>query len=442
MPDDTMPMPDDLPLSPAIDFDIGMDGRRLKAALVMSTLWTIIFAIHATHSWWLVALAALIITPHAFKLLTVQPPGAPPISETLPAISLVVSAQNEAAVVEQLVMNLCQLNYPADLYEVWIIDDRSTDHTPEILDELALAYPQLRVLHRTSGAGGKSGALNQVLPLTKGELIGVFDADAQVDPNFLPQVAGYFQNPKLGALQLRKTVVNADTNWLTAGQAIEMSLDAYLQQQRIAVGGIGELRGNGQFVRRQALSDCGGWNEETITDDLDLTMRLHVNGWDIGLANTPTVLEEGVTTLTALWHQRNRWAEGGFQRYLDYWRLLTIGSGDVPDRLVGKRWDLIVLAMMQYLLPSAVLPDFCAAIVFQQLPLLGPLTAIGLVLQIVGILVGLRRAGQAPTIGKLLLGLTYMLHWMVAMPAVTLRMAFRAKQLKWVKTQRQGDLAA
>jgi 1,2-diacylglycerol 3-beta-glucosyltransferase len=436
MPDDTMPMSDDRSLLPAINFDMGMDGRRLKAAVVMFILWATIFGIHALHAWWIVGVAALVISPHAWRLLTAQPPAAPSIPEALPTISLVVSAQNEAAVVEQLVKNICQLDYPTDLYEVWVIDDRSTDRTPQLLDELALQYPQLRVLHRTSGTGGKSGALNQVLPLTKGELIGVFDADAQVSLDCLSQVAGYFQRPQLGALQLRKSVVNASTNWLTAGQSIEMSLDAYLQQQRIASGGIGELRGNGQFVRRQAIEECGGWNEETITDDLDLTMRLHINGWDIDLANTPTVLEEGVTSLLALWHQRNRWAEGGFQRYLDYWRLLT------TERLGDKTWDVIVLAMMQYLLPSAVLPDFCAAVVFQQMPLLGPLTAIGLVLQIVGILVGLHRAGETANIRQLLLGLIYMLHWMVVMPAVTLRMAFQAKQLKWVKTPRQADESA
>jgi 1,2-diacylglycerol 3-beta-glucosyltransferase len=79
-------------------------------------------------------------------------------------------------------------------------------------------------------------------------------------------------------------------------------------------------------------------------------------------------------------------------------------------------------------------------VIFRQLPLLGPLTAIGLLLQTVGIAVGLRRSGQSG-FSKVLIGLTYMLHWMVVMPAVTLRMAVRPKQLKWVKTLRQADLS-
>jgi 1,2-diacylglycerol 3-beta-glucosyltransferase len=433
MSNNSLPLSEDLSLvSQAIDFSLGMDGRRVKAALVLTTIWVVVFTIHATDAWWIACVAALVLLPHALKLLTAKPVSIPVVTDALPTVSLLVSAQNEESVVAQLAANLCQLDYPPDLYEVWVIDDRSTDRTPQLLDELAQQYPQLRVLHRISGGGGKSGALNQVLPLTKGELVGVFDADAQVEPGFLRLVANYFRRSQVGAIQLRKVVANTDTNWLTQGQSIEMALDAYLQQQRITIGGIGELRGNGQFVRRQALADCGGWNEETITDDLDLTLRLHLKGWDIDLANSPVVLEEGVTSLKALWHQRNRWAEGGYQRYLDYWRLVN------TDRLGGKKWDLVALALMQYLLPSAVLPDFIGAVIWHQLPLLGPLTAIGLLLQTVGIVVGLRRTSQ-PGFGKLWLGLVYMLHWMVVMPAVTLRMSFQPKQLKWVKTLRQAD---
>lgn len=119
----------------------------------------------------------------ALKLVTTKvvpvPVFVPP--QTYPLISLAIAAKNEAAVVADLVHSLCSLDYPPDRYEVWAIDDNSTDRTPEILDELALQYPQLQVLHRTGATtGGKSGALNQVLTLMRGDIIGLFDADAKL----------------------------------------------------------------------------------------------------------------------------------------------------------------------------------------------------------------------------------------------------------------------
>lgn len=156
-------------------------------------------------------------------------------------VSLVVAAKNEEAVIGRLVKNLCRLDYPH--YEVWIIDDNSSDRTPDILRELQKQYPHLNVLRRLPGAGGgKSGALNQVLPLTRGEIIGVFDADATVPPDLLQAVVNRFQVASVGAVQVRKAISNADINWLTQGQAVEMILDAYYQQQRVAWGGMGELR--------------------------------------------------------------------------------------------------------------------------------------------------------------------------------------------------------
>lgn len=88
--------------------------------------------------------------------------------------------------------------------------------------------------------------------MTRGEIIGVFDADATVPQNLLQQVVNRFQVASIGAVQVRKAISNANINLLTQGQAAEMILDAYYQQQRVACGGMGELRGNGQFVRRQA----------------------------------------------------------------------------------------------------------------------------------------------------------------------------------------------
>jgi 1,2-diacylglycerol 3-beta-glucosyltransferase len=418
--------------------DPSPDSRQKKAAILIGAVWAVVLAVHAINGWWLVLGFAGVLAIYALRLVATPSLRVAPHDGEFPNISLIVSAHNEESVVEQLAKNLCQLDYPADRYEVWVIDDRSTDRTPELLDGLAEQYPQLRVLHRTSGGGGKSGALNQVLPLTNGELIGVFDADALVAKDCLRQVPAYFTDARDGALQLRKSILNTDTNWLTAGQSIEMSLDAYLQQQRVAVGGLGELRGNGQFVRRTALEDCGGWNEDTITDDLDLTFRLHLNGWNIAVSTFPTAGEEGVTSLSALWPQRSRWAEGGFQRYLDYWKPILQGQAGT------KTWDLIIFAIMQYLLPAAALPDLVGAAIYHHAPLLLPLTLLGLSIQLWGVIFGSRRVepqiGGLTLLRYLILETGYLLHWIVVIPVVTLRMALRPKQLKWVKTPRQGDL--
>ncbi len=414
-------------------------------------IWIITILLHLI-SWgiWLVWSFTIFAGMQILRYLFTQPDRIPPIlsDEDLanaPQVSLLVAAKNEEAVIGNLVAMLCSLDYPEDKYEIWAIDDRSTDNTPAILDRLAQAYPQLKVVHRAANAGGgKSGALNQVIPKTFGDIIGVFDADAKVTRDLLRKVVPLFNNQDMGAVQVRKAIANSGENFWTKGQAAEMALDSYVQQQRIAVGGIGELRGNGQFVSRAALHSCGGWNEETITDDLDLTIRLHLDNWKIGFLLTPPVLEEGVTKASSLWHQRNRWAEGGYQRYLDYWRYIF----RTPMGF-GKRIDLLCWMLLQYIVPAANVPDGIMAIARHRLPLLSPITALLFTWGFVGIFRGLIRiqtaSGKAIDLPLLLnimrqslLGLVYMVHWQIVMLSVTARMSVRPKRLKWVKTIHEG----
>jgi 1,2-diacylglycerol 3-beta-glucosyltransferase len=448
MTERSLPLTVEDPNLPSIDWSLGMGYRRLKAATIMGILWVGVAALHLISWGYIVAwVVTSIFCLQALKLVATKV-ATPPVlvpPQIYPFISLAIAAKNEAAVITNLVESLCSLNYPADRYEVWAIDDNSTDRTPEILDQLAQQYPQLQVLHRTDrDTGGKSAALNQVLTLMQGEIIGVFDADAQVKPDFLDQVLAYFQTASVGAIQLRKAISNSETNFLTRGQRAEMALDAYLQQQRTSGGGIGELRGNGQFVRRTALTSCDGWNEATITDDLDLTIRLHLTGWDIQLMPYPPVGEEGVTTFKALWHQRNRWAEGGFQRYLDYGR--SIASNRMGTK---KTLDLLSFLSIQYLLPPAGIPDFLMAVWLKHPPLLLPMTAsLGLALPLWATWVGLRRSYQqtdrsinvSTLFAQTAIGSLFILHWLVIMPFAIARMVIFPKRLKWVKTLRQADL--
>jgi 1,2-diacylglycerol 3-beta-glucosyltransferase len=435
-------------------YDQGFEGRRRKAAIALSIIWSGTVALHlfAWGSWFVLGLTTL-MGIHALRVLFARPiPVPPPLTgeniEAYPYVSLLVAAKNEEAVIGALVEDLCNLDYPACRYDLWVIDDNSTDRTSLVLERLTKEYQHLNVVRRAPDAvGGKSGALNQVWSLTKADVIAVFDADAQVPKDLLRRVMPLFEREQVGAVQVRKAIANASTNLWTRGQATEMALDSYFQQQRIALGGIGELRGNGQFVRRAALEQCGGWNEETITDDLDLTIRLHLDQWDVNLLMLPAVGEEGVTNAIGLWHQRNRWAEGGYQRYLDYWRLIA------RNRMgTGKTVDLFMFLITQYVLPTAAVPDFLMAIARNCPPMLVPVTSLTLTFSLIGMFMGLKRsqtkeksshrrrlpsAAFTPLL-QTLFGTFYMLHWLPIIASTTARMAIRPKRLKWVKTIHHG----
>ena len=428
------------------EFFKGYDGRRLKAAIALSSLWLLTAVLHLA-SWGhaFVVGVAVLMGVHALRVMLSRPEDAPAqlpsVSSTddeisfeeWPYVSLLVAAKNEEAVIGDLVASLLRLDYPASRYDLWIIDDNSSDRTSQILDELALQHPTLRVVHRGPEAkGGKSGALNLVWPQTKGDILAVFDADAQVPADLLRQVVPMFENPKTGAVQVRKAIENASTNFWTRGQKAEMALDSYMQERRIAIGGIGELRGNGQFVRQEAIAQCGGWNEETITDDLDLTIQLHLRQWNIGLLFSPAVGEEGVTGAKALWHQRNRWAEGGFQRYLDYWRQLA------KNRLGwNKSIDMADYWIIQYMMPAVVVPDLGIALLLRQMPVFGPIVMLSVAMSCVGMFKTLRREEETSVWSaavQTVRGNLYMLHWIVVIATMAMRISVRPKKLKWVKT--------
>lgn len=432
------------------DFFQGLSGRRKKSAFTLSMIWLVTISLHLiSGSFWVVLVLGIFVTIQGLRLMFASPSFNHEIlaSENelnLPKISLMVSAKNEEAVIKKLVTMLLSFDYPEKLYEFWVINDNSSDNTGIILDELAQKHPQLKVLHRDNTAkGGKSGALNQAFALTTGDIVGVFDADAIASCDLLKKIVPLFDDDKIGAIQVRKSISNAHKNFWTYGQSSEMALDSYFQQQRIACGGMGELRGNGQFVRRLALDSCGGWNEETITDDLDLTIRLHLDNWDINILEHPAVEEEGVQKAIALWHQRSRWAEGGYQRYFDYWRFI------LSSRLNWhKKFDLLYFFLVQYIFPTAAIPDLVMVVTRHHIPLIAPLTSLTVILGFWGMFTGLKRtkitkkftiADNLKLVTQSLWGMIYMIHWFLVMPVTTARMSIRQKQLKWVKTVHEGS---
>ncbi|QEY32538.1 glycosyltransferase family 2 protein [Synechococcus sp. RSCCF101] len=437
------------------------ERRRLKAAAFALACGCVGVAPH----WFssprnLIPGAALALLLGGFSLRTVLPPrrvpgaagsssetakdSAAPESATLeplPSLDLVVAARDEQEVIGRLVQRLLTLPARGLIRRVWVVDDGSEDRTGAILRALEARCPELNVLQRGRGdGGGKSGALNAVLPLLSGDWLLVLDADAQLQDDALERLMSHALTGGWSAVQTRKAVVNADENLLTRAQAMEMVFDAEIQEARLASGGIAELRGNGELLRREALLRSGGFNEATVTDDLDLSFRLLLAGEPVGLIWDPPVQEEAVRTLPALWRQRQRWAEGGLQRFFDYW------PGLVSGRLTWRRRaDLTGFFLMQYALPVVSATDLGASVATGSWPVSWPVSLVALTLSGCVIAKGCSRPAEGPapprpTAANVLLAVLYFAHWFVVIPWVTVRMALLPKRLVWAKTSHQGPV--
>lgn len=270
-----------------------------------------------------------------------------------PSVSVIIAAHNEEFVIEDTLNNLLQLDYPD--FDLWVFNDRSKDGTQAVLDQFKTHTNDVRlhIVHRADNAlPGKSAVLNEALEKTRGEIIVVFDADGRVQPNFLTRILPYLAEAHVGAVQVRKVIQNAKVNLLTRCQAHEYMLDAQFQMGRDTIKGAVELRGNGEAIKREALLQVDGWNDETITDDLDLSTKLHIAGWDIRFAPDVTVEEEGIVAFVPLLKQRRRWAEGSLKRYLEY---------SVPiftSKAISHRAQLDMLAyFIKFLFPLWVIAD-------------------------------------------------------------------------------------
>ncbi len=360
--------------------------------------------------------------------------------EALPKIDVLVAALDEENVIERLVARLLSLEYPEEKLSLWIIDDGSQDNTPKLLKELSKKFSSINVLRRSRmSGGGKSGALNSALKNTEGEWLFILDADAQLQSNVLLRAITLALRGGWAGVQLRKAVVNCDLNQISAYQAMEMAMDAVIQRGRLASGGIAELRGNGQLINRKVLESCGNFNEKTITDDLDLSFRFLLTRAPIVIMWDPPVQEEAVETVSALFRQRKRWAEGGLQRFFDYWPLL------ISKRLSNyKKLDLTCFFLLQYALPVVSFIDVIVSMALSKMPLYWPLSIVAFSISSLAYWKGCSGKSEGPRLPSPnfnnILGATiYLAHWFIIIPLIVFKMSLFRKKLIWDKTNHVGS---
>lgn len=277
-----------------------------------NTLWGLIFLCGAMITY---AVYMHLATLHKRRKLRKNPQV---INESYkPFITVMIPSHNEEGVITKTVQNVLGMDYKN--FEIIVIDDRSEDNTANVIRDLENKYEKVTALVRDKDAfPGKSAVLNDAMSLARGDAILVFDADARVEADFLSKLVPNLEPEDVGAVQARKVISNKDHNILTRCQNNEYTLDSHFQIGRDAVKGAVELRGNGELIKKTALVDIGGWNNHTITDDLDMSTKLHIKGWDVRFCPEAIVYEEGIIYLTPLYRQRRRWLEGSIRRYLEH----------------------------------------------------------------------------------------------------------------------------
>jgi cellulose synthase/poly-beta-1,6-N-acetylglucosamine synthase-like glycosyltransferase len=256
----------------------------------------------------------------------------------LPTVTIQLPLFNEATVATRLLDAVARMDYPAEKLEVQVLDD-STDETQALVrghvERLRDAGKNFVYLHRTNRVGYKAGALEAGLEEAHGELVAIFDADFVPQPDFLRECAPHFGDPRVGMVQTRWGHMNRDQSLLTKIQALMLDGHHMVENRaRFASGALFNFSGTGGIWRRTAIASAGGWQHDTLTEDLDLSYRAQLAGWKFIYREdvvSPAELPEDVSAFRA---QQFRWAKGTVQTSRKLLgQVLTAGHLTVAQRV-------------------------------------------------------------------------------------------------------------
>jgi cellulose synthase/poly-beta-1,6-N-acetylglucosamine synthase-like glycosyltransferase len=252
-----------------------------------------------------------------FKYKKNYDPNPPRHFTELPRITVQLPIFNEQFVIDRLIEAVCAMEYPSEKLEIQVLDD-STDETTAVASAIvdryaALGHP-IVYIHRSNRHGFKAGALDAGLKVAKGEFIAIFDADFVPPPDWIMKVVHHFAQPEIGMVQTRWTHLNRNYSMLTQIEAILLDGHFVLEHgARARSGEFFNFNGTAGMWRRQAITDGGGWQHDTLTEDTDLSYRSQMAGWKFKYLPEVECPSELPIEMTAFKTQQARWAKGLIQ---------------------------------------------------------------------------------------------------------------------------------
>lgn len=264
-----------------------------------------------------------------------------PVFDSLdaPKVTIQLPMYNEMYVAERIIETVAGFDYPKEKFQIQVLDD-STDETKDIIAakvaELATTGLNIQHIHRTDRSGYKAGALDDAMNKVEGEFIAIFDADFVPEKDFLIRTIPYFKEG-IGVVQTRWGHLNKTYSLLTELQAFGLNGHFAIEQGgRNASEHFINFNGTAGIWRKTCIESAGGWEHDTLTEDLDLSYRAQMRGWKFKYLEDVESPAELPITMSALKSQQHRWMKGGAECFIKMWKsLITFPGVKFSDRLHG-----------------------------------------------------------------------------------------------------------
>lgn len=349
-------------------------------------------------------------------------------------ISIIIPAKDEESVLNRLLDSILKQDYPHDKIEVIIVDGASKDRTYDIARSYMEKYKIFKVI-REDYPRGKPHALNIGLKHVSGDVVGVFDADSIIPSDLLRKVSKIFNDDNVIAIQGKPISVNEDQNLITKLTSVEEKIWYNLiMRGREKLNLFIPITGSCFFIRRNVLEEVGGFNEDELAEDLELSLRLLKHGYIVKYIDEAYAYQESPSTLKALISQRTRWYRGYIKNFLRYGSLIKLGnlkSIDVEILLSGP----IILSLSLFTYLSIFLGFLIPSIYQYAYPFAITINILTLISMTLYLLLN-----RPITFRKILLAISIYFYWIleagIALKSVFLEL-FR-RPYKWIKTEKTG----